>query len=260
MHHSFDTSIAAKYGVNVAIFLNNMIFWLNKNIANEKHFYDGKYWTYNSVKAYARLFPYWSEKQVRTIIDHCVKHNLIEKGNYNQNKHDKTLWYTFTEKGCELLNFSICPNGQMVTTKWANGSDQKGKCIKETDINTYVKPDNSVEPVDKPDWLPTKEWEEFKQHRKSIKKPMNPLSEKKLILKLERLKNNGCNIVEILNESIMNGWSGVFEIKKTKQTINDLKINKSYEEMESISTEEWVRRDQLAYAEKIKNDNRRVSI
>lgn len=138
MHHSFDISIAEKYGVNISIFLNNMGYWIKHNIANEKHFHDGRYWTYNSVKSYSILFPYWTIKQVRTIINQCVSHELVVKGNYNERKYDQTQWHGLTDLGLKLLNLPICPNGQMELPSGANGVAQKGKPIPNinTDINT----------------------------------------------------------------------------------------------------------------------------
>lgn len=63
MIHNFDINIAEKYGINAAIILQNMYYWIEKNRANEKHFHDGYYWTYNSLKAFEELFPYMSTKQ-----------------------------------------------------------------------------------------------------------------------------------------------------------------------------------------------------
>lgn len=139
MHHHFDISLANKFGVNVAIFLNNVGYWIKYNQANNNHFYDGRYWTYNSVDAYTTLFPYWSPKQIRTIIEHCLSYGLIIKDNFNKVKYDQTQWYALTDLGHKLLNIPILPNGQMEITKWENGSDQKGKPIPY--INTDIKPE-----------------------------------------------------------------------------------------------------------------------
>ena len=49
MQHTFDIDIAAKYGVEEAILLNYFDFWIQKNEANDRHFHDGLYWTYNSI-------------------------------------------------------------------------------------------------------------------------------------------------------------------------------------------------------------------
>ena len=48
MQHYFDINIAMKYGIQPAIILNNLYFWIEKNRANEKHFYDGYYWTWSN--------------------------------------------------------------------------------------------------------------------------------------------------------------------------------------------------------------------
>ena len=57
MTHQFDTEIAKEYGVDIAIVVSNIAFWLQKNKANGKHIHDGKVWTYNSTKAFKELFP-----------------------------------------------------------------------------------------------------------------------------------------------------------------------------------------------------------
>ena len=57
MQHSFDTEIANAYGISAAIIFNHLVFWIQKNEANNEHYHDGTYWTYNSRKAYKMLFP-----------------------------------------------------------------------------------------------------------------------------------------------------------------------------------------------------------
>lgn len=104
MNHSFDILIAKKYGVECAIFLNNMAYWIQKNSANHRNFKNGKFWTFNSHKAFGILFPYWTRQNIRTIIDKCIKKDLICRDNFNENPYDKTNWYSFTEKGLSLFN------------------------------------------------------------------------------------------------------------------------------------------------------------
>jgi len=139
MQYSFDIKIATHYGINVAIFLNNLAFWIQKNIANNKNYHDGNYWTYNSVEAYKTLFPFWSTKQVRATIDKCIKFNLIVGNNYNSNAYDRTKWYALTDLGQRLVGISICPKGQMDSLERTNGFVQKGEPI--PDINTDIKPE-----------------------------------------------------------------------------------------------------------------------
>jgi hypothetical protein len=103
MQHSFDISIATKYGVNVAIFLNNIAFWIHKNVANNKHYHDGFHWTYNSQEAFLQLFPYWTRQNLRTVINQTREKGLILIGCYNETKYDHTSWYALTDEGLSLF-------------------------------------------------------------------------------------------------------------------------------------------------------------
>ncbi len=101
--HSFDTELADKYSVHVAIFLQSLVYWLTKNKANDRHLYEGRYWTYNSQDALLKIFHYWSRQNLRTVINDCVKHDLIKIGNFNQIGYDRTQWYALTDYGLSLF-------------------------------------------------------------------------------------------------------------------------------------------------------------
>lgn len=97
MNHSFDVDTAKKYGVEAAIIIENLRFWIAKNKANGRHFYDGRWWTYNSSKAMAELFPYWSAKQIERIIAKLKEAGVLHVGHYSQNAYDRTNWYSLGE-------------------------------------------------------------------------------------------------------------------------------------------------------------------
>jgi hypothetical protein len=141
MHYILDVSIATQYDVNVAIFLNNIAFWTKTNAAHEKHFHDGRYWTYNSLPAFTKLFPFWSVRQVRTVIERCVSEGLLVKGNYHESKNMQSLWYALTDKGLDMFHLPKMTNGQ-------NGDEPlstltrtpvKADSSTITDINTNIK-------------------------------------------------------------------------------------------------------------------------
>lgn len=144
--HIFETEIAAKYGIEAAILLQNISFWIEKNKANEKHFHDGKYWTYNSVRAFSELFSYMSESTIRRNLLKLETEGLVETGNYNSLSFDRTCWYTTTEKGLFILNKSICQFEQTHLVKTSNPINQKEGTI--PDINTDIKPDNKKDIYD----------------------------------------------------------------------------------------------------------------
>lgn len=58
---------------------------------------------------------------------------------------------------------------------------------------------------------------EFVKFRKSIKKPMTPHALELLIDKLQKTGNSDSERVEILNQSIIQGWQGIYEVKKDEQ-------------------------------------------
>ena len=136
MEHHFDIEIAENYGLIEAIILNNLWFWVKKNEANEVHFHDGTYWTYNSVKAMGKLHPYLSEKRIRGALDRLKEKGIIMIGNYNKSAYDRTAWYAFTEKGKCIMT-----KGQMEDDEKSNGNEQKGEPIPytNTDINHISK-------------------------------------------------------------------------------------------------------------------------
>ena len=157
MVHCFETDIAKLYGINSAILLYNIRFWCEHSKANGKNFHDGRYWTYNSTKAFQELFPYLSDKQIRKALQNLIEDGVLITGNYNQVAYDRTLWYAITEKGESIIkkaemdisqrDKSIFPVGRMEEPKRANGFSPEGEPIPDintninSNINTDIKPD-----------------------------------------------------------------------------------------------------------------------
>ena len=148
----FQSKVACEVGVNGAIMLQNIGFWVKRNEINDKNFHDGKYWTYNSMKAFTTLFPFWTEKQVRRILDKLREDEYIEVGNYNATPYDRTHWYTLTEKAWILLDepFHL--------PKRSNENVQKGEPIPYN--NTDIKTNNNYKDVI--DYLNEKTGKSFK--------------------------------------------------------------------------------------------------
>lgn len=140
MIHIFDTDVAMKYGINAAVLLQNIGYWIKQNEANETNFYDGHYWTYNSRRAYRELFPYMSERQINTAFAKLIDDGVIITGNYNKLAYDRTLWYALTQKGKSILHFDIMEN-----TKLSNANGENGEPIPniKPNDNQNIKPNNN---------------------------------------------------------------------------------------------------------------------
>ncbi|WP_330111941.1 hypothetical protein VSU16_04615 [Cetobacterium somerae] len=102
MNHSFDVDLAVQFGIEEAIIIENLAFWIKKNVANNKNFIDGKYWTFNSARAFNELFPYMNPSKINRVLKKLEKDGIIEIGNHNKAAYDKTSWYTIINQ--EILD------------------------------------------------------------------------------------------------------------------------------------------------------------
>ena len=96
----FEVKIAMKVGVREAIVFNHIGYWVLRNgyRKSKAHFRDGRYWTYLSYHDLSETFPFWTERQLRTIIESLVNSGLIIKGGYGRKLYYRANWYTVPEK------------------------------------------------------------------------------------------------------------------------------------------------------------------
>lgn len=103
MEHAFNTEVAKKYDVNIAILLQHFKFWTLNHLANKKNIHDGLCWTYNSIEAFCETFPYWTRHQIEHLLKKAEVSGLALTGNYNKKKYDRTKWYALTPKAYQLF-------------------------------------------------------------------------------------------------------------------------------------------------------------
>lgn len=177
MQHHFDVDIAKKYGILEAVLIDHIYFWVAKNRANGANYIDGKYWTFNSKKAFSELFPYASERQIKYALDKLRLDGVIEVAAYNKSNYDRTLFYTLTDRGYSMLQ--NCP------LDWTNLSNRTDNIVQpipytNTDINTdgYMSSPNGSDILGtqkrkrKPFVPPT--LEEVQAYCKERNSPVNP--------------------------------------------------------------------------------------
>lgn len=136
MNHSFNTDYAELYGIEEAIILENIAFWIKKNETNNKNFYDGYTWTYNSAESFNKLFPYITPSKIRRCLLKLEELEVLKSGNYNKANYDKTKWYTIIN--VEISTFYKLKNGLY---KLENRTEQFVEPIPDinSNINTDIK-------------------------------------------------------------------------------------------------------------------------
>ena len=162
MYHSFDIDLAKIYGVNEAILLNNIAFWVVKNKANKQNYFEGRYWTFNSVKAYSDLFPYLSASTIKRALKHLKDEGIIMTGNFNNDQHNRTNFYTLTEKGIALVSNRTEALGQNDTMEQVKMTKLIfNKNTDSTDINADINIPPILSPLENRKMLFKQFWEAY---------------------------------------------------------------------------------------------------
>ena len=104
--HYFMPDLAAKFGLNEAIILNHIIYWIAHNSINGKNKHDGRFWTFNPVRKIAEQFPYFSERKTAIILKSLVKQGVVLTGNYNKHSYDRTKWYALKDEMLYLTKYN----------------------------------------------------------------------------------------------------------------------------------------------------------
>lgn len=104
MEHHFNIEEASKYGIECAILLYNIRFWIKKNESNGAHFHKGRYWTYNSAVAFQKLFPYMHKQAIARHLRKLEDLGVLVSDNFNKLAYDKTKWYAIEDNPCSKMN------------------------------------------------------------------------------------------------------------------------------------------------------------
>lgn len=249
MKHLCDVEMAKLIGTDPSLFLENISFWIKHNYSNDINYYEGRYWTFNTQEALVDFFPYWSRDQIKRIIKKCHDAGMLMKGNFNKLSYDRTTWFSLSDEAHKHYGLNLGRNSLRHQAKSPVPLDDIAQPIPDINqIQTQIKdkdkaqPKKQVavvnEPIVLPDWLPSEIWDEFKQHRKQLKKPMSELAQKKSIKQLEKMMSEGQDIVEVIEASIANGWQGLFNIKSQGESHG--KDNKQYGQNGKFDSTQWL--------------------
>lgn len=221
MINHFNSNIAVAYGINTAIFVQQLSQWTFLNLVNKHNIHDGLCWSFNTLEAYEDIFPYWTRRQLETLISNAVKDGLVIKGNYNKHKYDRTCWYALTHKGLSYfpelitekhlhtLSQSISPNCEMYDisqTHTKNVDQHFAELCQAFHINvTTIPTTNTTKDNISKDILGNAEEEKIKPTPKT----------KKGVFGIIELKSNNPHEIP---ESMLSDWLEVRKEKRQKMT------------------------------------------
>ena len=187
---------------------NNKLFWLfildncnHAGIWRVNWFVFGCYvknFAYNAKLYAGRIFELSKEKWfIPKFVE--FQYGVL---NPNNNAH-KSVMSILEKEGVNKPLTSPCP-GAMDMVKDMDKAKVKiiGGLRKDKDIIII------------PEWIDPEAWKDFSDMRMKIKKPLSEATIKLTIRELEKLRSKGQDPKAILNQSVMNGWQGIFPLRE----------------------------------------------
>lgn len=121
----FEVCDAIAHGVEGAVFLSNIRFWLRKNIEAQSNIHDGRVWTFNSSRAFAEIFPFWNERKIARITAALEASGILLSANYNRKQYDRTKWFSINEPEFVTSANDDSGNGSVGESESCGGEEMK---------------------------------------------------------------------------------------------------------------------------------------
>jgi hypothetical protein len=191
---------------------------------------------------------------LKSFVNNILKEEQKQKGIEITKEHAYTFFAEIITKFFPNINEnSVSANNAHTQTSYQGNLDnstnkenltvesgrQTGKNIK--DLPHYLPEKEEVEVI--PACIDISVWQEWVKHRKEKKQKLTPTTIKKQFQQLVKFHNEGQDVNAIIEQSITNGWTGLFAVKnqqaKQKPTTNRMitpqKIDIDLSEMEQFN-------------------------
>lgn len=86
-----NPKLAARIGLNEAIVLQQLKYWLNDTSSGVDH--EGHRWIYNTLAQWQKQFPFWSEDTIKRSLSSLKNQGAVFVKQINKSKHDRTNFY-----------------------------------------------------------------------------------------------------------------------------------------------------------------------
>ena len=218
----FSPELAKEYGMSESVLFLHLAYWVQTNEASGQNVHGGVAWTFNTVHAFAALFPCWSERTIQKALVNLERVGLIQSARLSSNKRDRTKWYTLTEKGRNISGIFKRKKEHLQDAKIASSNTQKLRdATRKKATSFYIYKDNSTKITTKSiaresaSCSPqlSEAMHDFEEMRKKMRRPLTEKAKEMILKKLAKLAGGDEEKeIAILQQSIMNGWQGVFPL------------------------------------------------
>lgn len=124
--HSFSVDLAKEIGLAEALLLQHFYFWYQhaRNLPDMCR--EGRVWFFRSVKEMREVFPYLSDANIRTAIQHLIDRGLVVKGDFSSASMYKATWYSLNDSAIQEFDTTQSQNPFIESR---NGFIDSGKSI-----------------------------------------------------------------------------------------------------------------------------------
>lgn len=177
------------------------------------------------------------------VIKHWRIHNYIQNDRYKPTMYQNEMAmlkiknnkaYTLMNNDTKDTNDKCIQDGYMLETQISIDKNSTDKA--STDKTNSAKAVTIYYPNDS---LLDKTLKDFIEFRKKIKKPMTERAIELLIAKLNKMTSDNDIKIEILNQSIMNSWQGLFPLKEDNTSKRKPNNTRETPEQYAKRMEEW---------------------
>lgn len=133
----YDYDVAMDVGLNAAIVLDKIAYFISEKQRQKKHLYQNNYWFYTTYEELADKIGVLSVKQVRKAILDLKANDYILVDHFSFGKVNRTTWYTIPEDKMQEIypeydyKLPSAEKAKRAEQKCQKGSDdcQKGRTI-----------------------------------------------------------------------------------------------------------------------------------
>ena len=102
---TYNADWSKELGIVGAAIVQQIHFWLQKNIHRERNIHEGRPWMYSTLQEMIdRDFPSLSKRTLQNQLNKLKDKGILLTGNFNRMPQDRTTWYSLDYDALEDLN------------------------------------------------------------------------------------------------------------------------------------------------------------
>lgn len=131
-----NTQLAEAIGLNEAIVLQQISYWLEETNSGIQH--EGQRWIYNTVEQWSAQFPFWAPITVKRTLQDLRERGFLKVAQLSQDPRDRTNYYTIDTTHPDLLHrINLIP---------LNGSNRSHGYIGQETTQRIHTPSGQIDP------------------------------------------------------------------------------------------------------------------